>query len=322
MKKIAALLFLLFMLFGWPGRAEAGNPAYVTGYVRYQIDGRTEGLGGVVLFKERTPWTTFASGQVSHGVFSISQANGYYGFVDDAPVGHQYLCGHDRKCAGMLLGAEVAENSCSWEESCGLSCNEGENPFRILAYFPKSFDWSSLPAGVSYTTGEMKGGGRWDMGSPTGSGTMDIAAGTTAWQAKTVNFGNVTYQAGEWLLADSLDNVSGIQNINIGWVPKEAETSLSCTDLTRSPVTAVQLGDGVTFTCSHAIEGLTFSHYQYRIHLPSGPANPFDPAYWTTPTGWDHLTGSTPVYQLPASGTYAVQCRVCASNGTCTAWGE
>ncbi len=78
--------------------------------------------------------------------------------------------------------------------------------------------------------------------------------------------------------------------------------ALMCTDLTASD--SREIGDTVTLTCNHS--GDNFEHAEYRYNVDGGD--------------WVAL-GVTNTFVISDPGTYAAQCRVCKTDGTCTTWG-
>ncbi|HUV46985.1 MAG TPA: hypothetical protein VMW29_02515 [Candidatus Bathyarchaeia archaeon] len=92
--------------------------------------------------------------------------------------------------------------------------------------------------------------------------------------------------------------------------------SLVCTDLVRNPTTTLNIGDPVSFTCSHQLQNVTFDHYNYRYNIDNGA--------WQNPTEWQGIAGATPAFTLEQAGVYLVQCQVCSSddNSHCTTWGQ
>ena len=98
--------------------------------------------------------------------------------------------------------------------------------------------------------------------------------------------------------------------------PSPTTPSLICIDLVRDPITTLNIGDPVTFTCSHQIQNLVFNHYNYRYNIDNGD--------WQNPTGWQGISGATPEFTIEQEGVYKVQCQVCISqdNSQCTIWGQ
>jgi len=102
----------------------------------------------------------------------------------------------------------------------------------------------------------------------------------------------------------------------------DIEKSLYCQDLSRNPEVELEVGDSVSFSCSHLTTNVDFDHYNYRIHYPSlgddGDGNPL----WEEPSDWQNLSGSTPDYIVSEQGQYFVECQVCDLDGNCTNWGK
>ena len=108
-------------------------------------------------------------------------------------------------------------------------------------------------------------------------------------------------------------------DFDLGTCPEEPV--FQCVDLTSSQTT-YEVGTQVSFTCNAEITSpYTLKYYNYRVQEPGS-------SDWDEKAEWQNLSGATPTYTVPASGSYKVQCQVCREpvNGeaekVCTSWGQ
>ena len=94
---------------------------------------------------------------------------------------------------------------------------------------------------------------------------------------------------------------------------------LICTGLSRNPddttAPSFEIDDSVTFSCACEETVTDTVFYNYRIRTPNSTD-------WTSPTGWQNISGDTPTYTIQEAGSYTVQCQVCTSATNCTDWGQ
>ena len=97
--------------------------------------------------------------------------------------------------------------------------------------------------------------------------------------------------------------------------PSPSPKSFVCQDLTRTPAVDLELGDTVTYTCSHQAENVDLDHYEFRMSIDGE-------SWWVfNPNSTDGISGT---HTVQRAGTYRIQCRACAATGTtpCTDWGQ
>jgi len=104
--------------------------------------------------------------------------------------------------------------------------------------------------------------------------------------------------------------------IRVGNCVEPSPKSFVCQDLTRSPTVDLEVGDTVTFTCTHQAENVDLDHYEFRWSTDGGASY--------TVLDRTNTSGTSGPYTIDQAATYRVQCRVCAATGTtpCTDWGQ
>ncbi len=330
---IASVAAVMFCSFTVMGSQVWAHDQFLLGQVYLTVDGRalTEPLSDVIVYREDDYPNRNGRGVIS---VTLSQDQdfggeagllgpGGYGFVYNQPIGGGLTaCGEDGHCCGnkncpvITIGQSVADARCAEHYHCSLSCSEENLPQRFLAYFPKNYDSSRLPPGVGFIAGDMKGGGSWLFHLP--ANVDRLVAPNKTWGFNAANFGQVTYNPGEWVEAITTVNEGGRSNINIEWLPSG---NYSCTNLAVDKEEGeIVIGDKPSFSCQSSISdgSINFSKYNYRLKTPGSDD-------WSYPDGWDDLSGSTPEYEITEAGNYQVQCQVCVTvqgNQICTDWGE
>jgi len=337
MKNIVKVIFLsVCLLVGWlvlPNTVQARDQ-YFGGQVFVTVDQRGVdtpiGLDGVVVYREDNHSWSSHRGVIS---VSLSQAGNFdelgslekggYGFLYNRSIGEGLAreCGDDGHCCSnkscpiISLGGNVSEAQCGDHYHCSLSCGKDNTPHRILAYFPVNYDFSKLPPGINSVSGDMKGGGSWQI-RPNGADRVQV--GGSDFTFNTSHFGQVTYGSGEWMQVDTISNQGGRKNVNIEWIPPG---NYSCTDLTSSAEGEVRVGGQLTFTCGSSIDSsLNFAKYNYRIKRPSDPEG-----QWHTPENFSDRPDESGEFEITEVGNYQVQCQVCVTfqgEVVCTDWGQ
>jgi len=326
---ISLFVVLLFVWLLLP-KTILARDQFFGGKVFLTVDQReveTSALDGVIVYREdKWAWSSH------QGVISVSLSQpgtygelgslpeGGYGFLYNRSIGEGLAtdCGSEGHCCGnkscpvVSLGGKVSEAQCGPHYHCSLSCGSDNTPHRLLAYFPPDYNFSKLPPGIGYQSGDMKGGGSWQI-HPNGASRVSIGGTDLTFEA--LHFGQITYGPEEWAKTETMSNQSGRKNIDVEWLPPG---DFSCTSLSSDATGEIQVGQKLIFTCSGSLNNLNLAGYDYRLKRPSDND-------WFYPEGWSGLSGSTPEFEVTQAGDYQVQCRVCVDfqgNTVCTAWGQ
>ena len=91
---------------------------------------------------------------------------------------------------------------------------------------------------------------------------------------------------------------------------------LVCDDLSREPITELEIGDEVVFTCIGSSNNVDINHFEFRLSKDAGNSY--------TVIDNNSVDAVTDPYTIEQAGEYIVQCRVCSStdDSHCTYWGQ